>query len=408
MKALFVAENLPWPAPGGGLIRLARAIEAVASVTELDLFACVDVRRRTPTVPPGIPLRRWSAVPYPQAPHALRWRSEWLLWGGLPIEVAMLRSDPGPRRALEAWAEADYDVVWFSTAAMYEWTGRPHLGPTVVDLMDLEDVKAGLRAELLADGAGAPWSAEGLRRRVAGWQARRSARGWARLQRSVAEEVDRVVLCSDLDAHRSGLPGVVVVPNTYSRPSRPVGSDAPGHPPVVLLQGSLHYAPNMDAARWLVGEVVPRLRRHVPDVEVRLVGTASTGVKQLHDPPTVLVVGRVPDIEPELARASVAVVPVRYGSGTRVKILESFAHRVPVVSTTLGAEGLDVTDGVHLLLADDPDAFASAVARVVADAGLRRRLVDAAEVRFRERYDGPVAAGRIRSLVREVAASTRA
>ena len=88
-------------------------------------------------------------------------------------------------------------------------------------------------------------------------------------------------------------------------------------------------------------------------------------------PPTwvLTVVGQVPSTEEELARGSVVVVPIRYGGGTRVKILESFAHRVPVVSTTLGAEGLDVEDGVHVLLADDPDEFAAAIVRLLGDPG---------------------------------------
>jgi glycosyltransferase involved in cell wall biosynthesis len=408
VRALLVAENLPWPAPGGGLIRLARAIEAVASVAELDLFACVDPRRSDVAVPPEVPLHRWTAVPYPQAPHPLRWRTSWLAHGDLPLDVSMLQSDATPRRALAEWAVPPYDVVWVSTAAMYEWVGRPSLGPTIVDLMDLEDVKASQRAELLAASGGALPPLADFRRRVAVWQARRNARGWSRLQRLVAERVERVVLCTELDVARSGLPGAVAVPNTYPRPAEPAGSGRPTRPPVVLLQGSLHYPPNMDAARWLVEEIVPRLRRRIGELEVRLVGTASTGVKLLHDPPTVHVVGRVPAIEPELARASVAVVPVRYGSGTRVKILESFAHRVPVVSTTLGAEGLDVCDGEHLLLADDPDEFASAVCRVLGDDRLRTRLVEAAEERYTERYRPSAAEERIRRLVRDVArASTR-
>jgi len=120
------------------------------------------------------------------------------------------------------------------------------------------------------------------------------------------------------------------------------------------------------------------------------------------------VVGEVPSMDEELARASVAVVPVRYGSGTRVKILESFAHRVPVVSTTLGAEGLDVEDGVHLLLADDPEEFAAATVRVLDDHRLRVSLTEAAEARYLDRYDGRVAAHGVRRLVEAVArTSTR-
>ena len=131
-----------------------------------------------------------------------------------------------------------------------------------------------------------------------------------------------------------------MIPNTYPRPTRPVGDPAADRPPVVLFQGNLGYPPNIDAAQWLATAIAPLIRAAVPATEVRLVGRPGTNVTELHRPGVVTVVGEVPSMEEELARATVAVVPVRYGSGTRVKILESFAHRVPVVSTTLGAGGL--------------------------------------------------------------------
>ena len=171
-------------------------------------------------------------------------------------------------------------------------------------------------------------------------QVRLNARDWRQFQRSVAGDVDRVVLCSDLDARRAGLPNVVIVPNTYQRPDRAIGHASVRQPAVVLFQATFDYTPNVDAAEWFVAEVVPRLRARLPDVEVRLVGTPVPGVQRHHAPPAITVVGAVPAMEPELARADIAVVPIRYGSGTRLKILESFAHRVPVVSTTVGAEGL--------------------------------------------------------------------
>ena len=103
-----------------------------------------------------------------------------------------------------------------------------------------------------------------------------------------------------------------------------------------------------------------------------------------------------------------AIVPLRYGSGTRVKILESFAHRIPVVSTTLGAEGLDVEDGVHLLLADDAEGLAAATVRLLGDSELRVRLADEAHRRYLDRYDGRIADQGVRRLVEEVASrSTR-
>jgi len=138
------------------------------------------------------------------------------------------------------------------------------------------------------------------------------------------------------------------------------------------------------------------------------VGTTLVGSRNMLDEGKalhVVVVGQVPEMEPELASADVAVVPVRYGSGTRLKILESFAHRVPVVSTTIGAEGLDVSDGVHLLLADNADAFAAACERIVTDNDLRAKLVEAAETRFLECYESQVARTQIVQLVGELATS---
>jgi glycosyltransferase involved in cell wall biosynthesis len=198
----------------------------------------------------------------------------------------------------------------------------------------------------------------------------------------------------------------VVIPNTYGRPERSAGHEEVGDPPTILLQGSLNYGPNMDAVEWLIGEVAPKLWERVPGAEIRLVGNPAPGVQRWDRPPAVTVVGKVPDMVPELARADIAVVPLRIGSGTRLKILESFAHRIPVVSTTLGADGLDVRDGVHLLLADTPDDFAAACQRLLSDMALRKRMVDAAEALFLRRYEWSATRDHIQRLVREVAGRT--
>ena len=130
-----------------------------------------------------------------------------------------------------------------------------------------------------------------------------------------------------------------VIANGYPAVAHPVGRATVGTPPTVLFQGLLRYPPNIDAARWLAGEIGPALRALVPDVEIRLVGDHPPELDDLDDPPRVTVTGRVPDMAAELARADVVVVPVRYGSGTRLKILEAFAQQVPVVSTTARGRG---------------------------------------------------------------------
>jgi glycosyltransferase involved in cell wall biosynthesis len=123
----------------------------------------------------------------------------------------------------------------------------------------------------------------------------------------------------------------------------------------------------------------------------------------LDDRPSVTVTGQVPDITAELSQADVIVIPLRYASGTRVKILEAFAHRVPVVSTTVGAEGLEVRPGTHLLVADDAGGIAEACARLLSDDALRRAIVDQAHALFVARYESSIIQEEIAALARELA-----
>lgn len=405
MRTLVVAHNVPWPSRGGGLLRLATVVESMARFSDLDLFILHETSRSTVSVPEDVPVVRATGVQFPRTSSQLRWRLDWVLRRGVPLEVVMARSDRAPRRAIAQWARPPYDVVWFSTPAMYEWTGRPDLGATVVDLMDLEDLKAEVRSQLLLDGVRSERGWASLRARLAWYQARMNQRDWRSFQLSVASSVERIVVPSELDAIRSSFGNVAVVPNTYPRPQQPAGDPSAERPPVVLFQGSLGYPPNIDAAHWLTREIAPRIRAHIPDLEVRLVGRPATSVLGLHEPGVVTVVGEVPSMIPELSGASVALVPIRYGGGTRVKILESFAHRVPVVSTTLGAEGLDVEDGVHLLIANDPEEFTAATVRLLKDPTLRTQIADEAQQLYLRRYDGRAADEQVRRLLEDLSIS---
>ena len=403
MKILIVAEDFPWPSGGGGLMRLAKCIEAISHLGETDLFTLRDEGRTDIVVPRSVSLRRLETASYPSAPSPLRWRSAWLAQRGLPLEMVMRKGDRAPRTAFEAWASDSYDVVWFSTALTYAWMGRPRLGPTIVDLMDLEDVKARQRMELLRAQRRGNGVSTSIRCTAAAVQAQKNSVDWQSFQRSIASEVERVILCSDVDVQRSGLPNAYAIPNAYSRPDRSVGHMQVGDPPVILLPGSLRYAPNIDAVDWLIDGIAPLLRERVPLAQIRLVGRPTPAVASRNHPPFVTVVGGVQDMEPELARADIVIVPLRIGSGTRLKILEAFAHRVPVVSTTLGADGLDVKDGVHLLLADDEPSIAHACQRLLQNPDLRMRIVDAAEDLYLQRYEWSTVESQLQQLVNDVA-----
>jgi glycosyltransferase involved in cell wall biosynthesis len=217
--------------------------------------------------------------------------------------------------------------------------------------------------------------------------------------------VDRVLLSSRLDARRLGAPNAEVVVNTIPRPGDPVGKGAVGDPIELLFQATFDYEPNVDGALWLASEVAPLIRSEIPGARIRLVGHETAAVTALDHPPEVSVVGRVPSMEPELARADLIVVPIRFGSGTRLKILEAFAHRVPVVSTSIGAEGIDAEDGVHLLIADSPAEFAAACKLLCSMPPLRQRLVDAAEQLYLQRYTTSSATARVHELARELVPS---
>jgi hypothetical protein len=304
---------------------------------------------------------------------------------------------------LEAWAEGPYDVVWVSKAITWMVLGEPRLGPTIVDVDDLEDYKIRARIDHPSFVQQYPPNLLGrAHAALARAQASMDARNWSVFQRRVASSVDAVALCSELDRARFAYPNVVIVPNVYEPPDQPVGRLDVSGTPTVVFQGLLGYPPNANAARWLAGEIGPRLRQLRPDAQIRLVGADFGGIRNLHDPPRVTTTGWVPEIVPELAKADVVAVPLRFGSGTRLKILEAFAHRIPVVSTTVGAEGLDVRDGEHLLLADTTESFAAACARLLEDRELRAHLIDNASRLLSARYTSANAQAHIVDAVRRL------
>lgn len=379
---LVVAQDVPWPIVTGSQIRLGAVITALSRLGEVELFCFAHSNREDPVDIPDDPsVARATSAFYTDRPITLLRRLAWV-FSSKPLNMSV--SDfSGPRETFASWVRPPYDLVWFGKAFTYDALGRPQLGPTIVDLDDLEDKKILARLAVLEKST-APRNA--LHARAARLQARLDVRRWRQLQASIAESAETVVVCSELDAVRNGALNAAVVPNGYDEPAEAVGRVGVGDPPTVMFAGLLFYPPNADAAHWLVEAVLPELQRLVANAEVRLVGSAWPAVQTLHDPPAVTVTGRVPDMVPELRHADVVAVPIRYGSGTRVKILEAFAHRVPVVSTTLGAEGLGVEHERQLLLADTAADFAAACARLITDEQLRARLVDEAERHFKSHH----------------------
>jgi len=321
----------------------------------------------------------------------------------MPLGMAW-RDRPMVTRAADRFMSGRYDLIWFFGIRQWVLTGERSPAPTVIDLDDLEDQK--ILARLSVPRLGDRTVVGRARQLGARLVSQEEVRRWQRLQRKASRAGVTTVVCSEIDARRvtaSGVEHVSVVPNGYLAVTDPVGRVAVGSPPTVLFQGLLVYPPNADAAQWLALEVGPALRSLDPAVQIRLVGDHRPDLDFLDDPPRVTLTGRVPAIASELARADVVMVPLRYGSGTRLKILEAFAHGIPVVSTPLGAEGLDLVDGVHLLVAETASGLAAACHRLLTEPQLRRDIVANARAHFLERFQSSVIEADIERLARRLA-----
>jgi hypothetical protein len=379
-------------------MRSQQVIATLATLGTIDLFSLVYPNRPDPCdLPPGVEVARLEIVTGSKPIYSARRRLRWLATRGRPLEVIAAQSDR-VRAHFDAWVDGPYDLVWVSRASTFELLGRPVLGRTIVDFDDLEDQK--IRGRLDAMRRQPP--AGGLRGRIlreaTALQGRRNALRWTQMQEKVAESVDTVVLCSQDDMTVADLPNAVIVPNGYEPPSHPVGNNVVGDPPIILFQGSMRYGPNTDGASWFVNDIAPLIRQQLPHVRVRLAGDPDGVVAALDHPPEVTVVGYVASIEVELGKADLVVAPLRYASGTRLKILEALAHRIPVVSTTVGAQGLGLEAGRHLLVADDPESFAQACVSALTEPLLRANLVDEGEAVFLQNHQWSQARQRIRAL----------
>jgi len=169
----------------------------------------------------------------------------------------------------------------------------------------------------------------------------------------------------------------------------------------MIFTGSFRYFANHDAMTWFLREIYPRIQARVPDIHLTVTGDHAN----LPLPPAenVTLTGFVDDVRPLVASSWASLAPLRLGGGTRLKILEAMALRTPVVTTSKGAEGLDVQRDEHLLIADTPEAFAEAVIRLLKKPGLRKQLTGNAYQLVREKYDWAVVMPRFLNLIERVA-----
>lgn len=383
MRILAVSTWSPVPVVNGSTLRACQLLRALAAEHAVDLIAFA-----APAAPSAEALadlrsfcRRVTVIPRsPFVPLPGR-RGTW--WASTPRSLQET-DDPDVRRLVRARAvEADVVVGLELSAARY-LTGLAV--PAV-----FEEAEPG---QIWSQVAGATTRLERWRRRLTWWKQ-------ARYLRRLAAAMAVVTVASPLEGallERAGVPAsrIRVVPNGAERADLSVPR-RPATMPYVIYPGAITYAPNLEAVTWYISHVMPLVRASGDPVEFWITG--DTGQVEPPGGEGVRVTGHLADVKSAIAGAVATVVPLRSGAGTRLKVLESMALGTPVIATSKGVEGLEVGDRRDVLVADTPEAFASAVLELRRDAGLAARLSAAGRATIAATYTWDAIGEQFRAVV---------
>jgi glycosyltransferase involved in cell wall biosynthesis len=379
-RALFLTHELPSPPVSGARLRSFHLMQELARRGwELSLFAlATSEAERAASAAPLEALCQEVALEVLPSSKLARYRR---LGGSLARRQAFQTRyflDPRARASLAASGMLDRaDVVVVSLLYMRPYLPRSLVGRAVFDTHNSEV------ARLASMSRRAPWSPRGL-------VARGQRQVVDELERSVTRELARTLAVSE--AERAWFdaiaPGRVdLVPNGVDCTGIAPRSVQPGEPEILFV-GSMGYGANQDGVDWFAREVLPLLARTRARLTVVGGGAPPSLLRTLQRAPVpVEATGFVERTDPYFERARLMVVPLRIGGGTRLKILEALARGVPVVSTTLGAEGLDLEAGRDLILADEPEALAAAIRDLLEDDARCRELARNGRETVERSYD---------------------
>lgn len=306
------------------------------------------------------------------------------LLSSIPYSVAKDCRPEVLRKLRELLARQNYDVLlcdFIHTAAVLPWDWP---GPKVIFT---HNVEARIWERHYRVSKNLIWKA-------VSW---REYRMMSRMERRYTELADFVLTVSDTDTafFSQFLPAnkLATIPTGVDVEYFRSQADTE-QPNALIFTGSMDWMPNQDAISYFVKAILPLIRVEIPDVTLWVVGRNPTAELKLlaDDNPAVHVTGTVDDIRPFIERASVYVVPLRIGGGTRIKIYEAMAMGKAVVSTRIGAEGLPVTHTENILLSDEPEDFAQSVVRMLRNPKERQRIAQSARKMVEENYSWASAA----------------
>lgn len=395
MKILFLSAWYPHPPDNGSKLRVYHLLRALAQSHDVTLlsFAFATARpeavgdlRTLCTAVQVVPVNPFEV----NRAGALRTFLSTRPMASRPIP-AMTRLVTG---ALQVNA---FDVVIASTEMMADYAQQAGTGTIKI----LEEHNSMTR-----------WASERYLGATGPVQRARCWLSWQKNRRHEAllyPRFDLITMVSEED-HRTTAstvgkhgPRIEVVPNGVDCQHNRPGLARP-RPAALVYNGSLTYSANYDAVRWFLAQVWPAIRTQVPDATLTITGsTEGVDLRGLALDDSVHLTDYVEDVRIPVAEASVAVAPIRQGGGTRLKILEAMALGTPVVATSKGAEGLQVTHGEHLIVADDAETFALRTVELLDNPDLRSRLAAGARCLVEERYDWNQIGRHFAALIEETA-----
>ena len=402
MKILALTPQLPYPPMQGTTLRNFYLLRELARRHELSLLTFVQANEVLNADSPLYAFcRAIRTVPAPPR-RGLAQRALTSLTSPLP-DMALRLPSANFTEALRAWlAEDDFDIIQVEGIEMasYGLQARKFYGTRARLVFDDHNAEYVLQRSAFQADARRPSRWHAALYSFVQWQK------LARYERDVMRAHDAVAAVSQTDAHalQQIAPGLTVhvVPNGVDtaefapRPDRmqdsrdvlPTNSQSPNSTTDLVFTGKMDYRPNIDAVFWFAGEILPRVRAQVPAARFAIVGQQPHArLAPLAARDGVLLTGWVPDVKPYIAAAAVYVAPLRMGGGTRLKVLQAMSLAKPIVSTSLGCDGLSIQSGREALLADTPDAFAAAVLRLLHDPALGQQLGAQARALAIARYD---------------------
>lgn len=373
-RVLMLSPEPPYPLNGGGAFRIASLLHYFAHFADIDLVLFSESGK--PAVLPAGLVRSQTVIPLPvhdKSTPARYVRNARRAVRGIPPLVDRLSGHEAELDAILSGRRYDFGIVEHSWGAPYLAQIAKVCRTTILDLHNIESVLHTRCAE----------TSSGLM--AAGH--RRFARASRKLEAALLPEYSLVLTTSDADAAiaREIAPaaGISVYPNAL--PYAPV-PEVPEEP-VVVFSGNFEYQPNIDAISFLVSEIWPEVRKTCPDLRLRLVGRGDRFIRHLLPSGlNIETTGLLENTRPAIAAACIVIAPLRSGSGTRVKILEGWAAKRPVVATSLAAEGLNCENNHNIVIADSPQDFGMSIAHLIADPERRAGIAVNGRRLFEERY----------------------